>query len=221
MKMKICYALISFALLIVISNIISCNKKSKINAIYLPNREWKFQVKKSNTTKIDTLYLKILPYTDKSIEEFKWILFFADSNSSNYLIDTCKSTLTVEDYNNENYINITLPTNQYLRLNEAFPSPQLRLPVEIGYTNNFKKIVKISINDELRGSTITGKIIVVGKIYYDNPIVHDSCWVLDAFGNSKLGTLKARYFFHEKYGFVYFYYDFIKYQVEMNLISFI
>ena len=116
MKMKICYALISFALLIVISNIISCNKKSKINAIYLPNREWKFQVKKSNTTKIDTLYLKILPYADKSIEEFKWILFFADSNSSNYLIDTCKSTLTVEDYNNENYINITLPTNQYLRL---------------------------------------------------------------------------------------------------------
>ncbi len=72
----------------------------------------------------------------------------------------------------------------------------------------------------LEGVKMEGSSKETGRTYYDNPIVKDTCWVIDVRGKSEIGNFKARYYFHEKLGFVYFYYDFVSYQVEINLVNF-
>ncbi len=194
------------------------NDKFKI--INILNHKWKFIVTKSNTHYIDTLILNSYFKSGNNDNlRFRWILITFDSLKSNSLIDTVYSVINVSVDKN-NYVEIPNPTNKYLKLTEAIPSPQLKFPIELGHPINTKTKVKITSNEELKGITVTGKIEVKGKIYYDNPIVKDSCLVLDVVGNSKLGTFKAKYYFHEKYGFVYFYFDFVKYQVEINIISY-
>jgi len=187
----------------------ACKNQSKYKSIYTKGHEWKFLVKSSLSTNIDTLYLKILPFPDKSLtESYQWVLIFLDSSSLSYKVDTSITSTTVDESNIDDYINLPSPINKYLRLTKAIPSPKIKIPVREGYTAT--STIKININEdnELKGLSINGSITVIGKTNYKNKIVNDPCWVLEAKGESKLGTLKAKYYFNEKLGFVYFYYDF-------------
>lgn len=67
---------------------------------------------------------------------------------------------------------------------------------------------------------ISGVTTITGKTFYNNPVVNDSCWVIETNSNTPFGVYKAKHYYHQKYGFVYFHYDFIQYKVEMNLVSF-
>lgn len=146
-------------------------------------------------------------------------------------------------------IKISSPAiSNYLHLAELLPTPQIKHPIQLGNETDweitfgeYKFISKENINYSEEGEiiakgteinsekevgeeiftdfTATGKIQVSKKIFYGNKLVNDSCWVLDGTSESKLGNLKVKYYFHEKLGFVYFYYDFNKYQVEMKLLD--
>lgn len=213
------YSAISVALLF----LVECDNEKSKNNIYVPNREWKFTVKRTNSQSIDTLRLKVVDkFADKVVHEdemgFEWILSYSDTNKIQTYRDTTYYTWKV---NNNDIIKIPFSSIRYLKYSAATPHPEIRLPVYIGRRPiKIERKTTFSDVEEMKGLKITGEIKVVDKIFYDNPIVNDSCWVLDAVGNSKFGTLKARYYFHKTMGFVYLYYDFNKYEVEAELVDF-
>lgn len=202
---------------------------SKSN-IYSLNKEWKFLVKKTNSTFLDTLYLKIVPNKDNITENVietgcRWILTGLQSSDNSIVSDTIISYVLQEsEIDTDNSIikiGISPPTNSYLTYTRLLESPFVKLPIHIGYVSKYK-VESTSINDERGADKIKseGAMTVSGKIFYDNPLVKDSCWVLQTMGESDLGMMGAKYYFHEKFGFVYFYYDFNKYQVEISLSDF-
>ncbi|OGU40856.1 MAG: hypothetical protein A2X61_15905 [Ignavibacteria bacterium GWB2_35_12] len=185
--------------------------------IYTPDSEWKFSVKKSNDNAINTIILKIL-----SPKKIEWKYFVKDSNSFTDIIERSDALETTELlFISEK--SISLPSSGDFKLTGLIPNPQIRFPISIGQTIKIKKSLKEEWTlkegrKKYNGNKVTGKIEVAGKIYYNNPIVKDSCWVLNAIGESSVGSFKAKYYFNEKSGFVYFYYDFNEYKIEMELI---
>ncbi|OGU38410.1 MAG: hypothetical protein A2X61_11470 [Ignavibacteria bacterium GWB2_35_12] len=211
---------ISVALTFIFSPSLSSesNKDDTIDFIYTGNREWKFSVKRTNAESTDTIILKVIKPEHGGDKAFKWLLITFDSTLSKNIIDFAQTEITKNGDESSN-IEIPSPSIRYFKFTALIPSPEVRLPLYIGYSKSSKVTIKMSNVEEFKGVTYTGKIKVTGKIYYNNPIIKDNCWVLNDIGESSLGTYKAKYYFHEKFGFVYLYYDFIKYQIEMELIS--
>ncbi|MEN6510896.1 MAG: hypothetical protein ABFD00_03585 [Chloroherpetonaceae bacterium] len=205
------------------------NKKAPKNTIYELNREWKFAVKVSNSNRIDTIALKIVKNHQLGFDEKEAMWSFVGTDS--LLFKNTTDTATIEYFRigdfDSSYVSLPSPRIQYFKMTRALPSPIIELPVHKRYKMSVKVIEKI-INDqgEFDSLAFTGKIEVVDKVFYDNPSVKDWCWVVDAVGNwakdsvgnKSSGTYKAKYYFNEKYGFVYFYYDFNTYNIKMEPI---
>jgi hypothetical protein len=214
----------------------SCNEPH----VYLPGREWDFIVKRTNSSVVDTLILRTFDETwEITQKKIEWKYIIKDPNTFTQIteetgvIDRRGSFFTKIFLKNEIWIHP--PRSSYLRLSEMVPFPQINFPIYKGQIINWEitpkkvkaknydssgKYIGDSVPEEwkkLIGKTATGKIGVKGKIYYNNPIIKDSCWVLNAFGNSPIGTIKSKYYFSEKYGFVFFFYDFNDYKVEIIL----
>lgn len=171
--------------------------------------------KKSDKNTFDTIYLSTLNEHfewDPDQRKIRWVTIVRDSNK--VLKDT--TIAGVIEREGIPFIDLLPPSDFYLRLAKLVGEPEVKLPVELG---NKKKVeTKIILGPLEAIEAIVGSE-VSGKSYYYNPLVKDTCWVIDAFGNSEKGNFKARYYFHEKLGFVYFYYEFVSYQVEINLIA--
>lgn len=195
-------------------------KPNKIDNIYKLKNELVFAVRISNVQHIDTIYLNI-KHNSKimGFDEASWLLsgdYSFKSNNETSLIT--KFYINYDD--NSTYIKLSSPTMQYFALTYGVPSPQIKLPVHKGYTMNTKITYKTDVNDNpFVGQTVKGQLKVVDKIYYNNPAVQDWCWVIESYGNSQFGKFKAKYYFNEEKGFVYLFYDFVSYKIEMSLIS--
>ncbi len=195
-------------------------------AIYLPNRQWIFTVKKSNREIFDTLLL----ITFKERWEYSalqrkinWKFIMKDT----IVTENIEETGVIDRARGGSLLNLIFgseiwihpPRSSYLRLAEMVPFPNVKLPPKLGQRIDWELTPKKGWG-EFEGVKVNGKLVVSSKIFFDNPIVKDTCWVIDAFGKSKIGNFKAQYYFHEKLGFVYFFYDFAFYKVEINLIAF-
>lgn len=208
---------ISILLISIIFFMISCSK----TLIYKPDREWHFTVKFSNSPIIDTLILKTYDesweLTQKKIE---YIYNMKKDSSGGYsisteitgVIDRKGSYLTGLFLTSEIWLHP--PRSGNLRVTELLPFPWIKFPIKLGQSNDWELTPKKGWN-EMEGKKISGKIQVVRKMFFDNPVIRDTCWVLEGFGESDFGKFKCTYYFSENYGFVYFLYDFNQYQIEL------
>jgi hypothetical protein len=107
------------------------------------------------------------------------------------------------------------PRCNYLRFTELLPFPWIKYPIEIGQLLDWKLTLDESL-EELCGKEVVGTLEVKSRIFYSNPNVGDTCWVIEGKSECKAGNFSSTYYFHEKYGFVYFSYDFNEYQIIME-----
>ncbi len=189
--------------------------------VYKPNREWNFEVKRSDSETTDTLKFKIFNENWKLFQKkCKWFyLLINDSSGSMKMITSTTGIIDrqcnpVMEWFFDSEIWMHPPRSAYLRLTEMVPFPWIKFPIEKGKELDWNLIPK-SGWEELEGVEVNGTLKVTGKIFYENPVVKDSCWVIEAVGKSDAGNFTGKYYFNEKLGFVYFYYDFVKYKVEI------
>lgn len=207
------FVIIIIGLVSVMFLFLSCNH----SLIYKPNREWHFEIKFSNSSIIDTLILKTYDetwkYTQKKIE---YIYNVKNDTSGGYSIHT--GITGVIDRQNCLFLTSEIwihpPRTGNLRVTELLPFPWIKFPIRINQTNDWELTPKAGWED-FEGKKITGKIHVTRKILFENSAVKDSCWVLECIGKSEIGEFKSLYYFSEKYGFVYFFYDMNQYQIEL------
>jgi hypothetical protein len=219
-KMKIIH--LFFYLLSIVAITISCLSCSALEnpKIYSENREWRFTLSKSNSKFIDTISLKVFGESWKiSQKKIEWNYSLRDSSGYSTITETTGVIDRSESSIFKKEIWIHPPRSTFMRLTELVPFPQIIFPIRQGEVLPWELTPKEGW-EELKGVKVTGQVEVVGKIYYDNPIIKDSCWVLNAVGNSTAGNYKAKFYFNENAGFVYFNYDFNTYKVVMELISF-
>jgi hypothetical protein len=200
-------------------SLICGSKNDTKDSIYKTNKEWKFSVNRTDAKSIDTAILIVTEKPGNKGEKlFKWILITNDPTMSKKEIDT--SLVEISGNDESTFIEIPSPSSRYFRFTAAVPSPKIRLPLYIGYTMTSKTTFTITDIEEIKDQPSKGKLEVANKIYYNNQNIKDTCWAINAVGESKLGTFKAKYYYHVNSGFVYFLYDFNKYKIEMELISF-
>lgn len=217
-----------FFLLMFFLFLLACNEQQWFGkeAIYLPNRKWTFTVKKSDKVTFDTICLTTLMerWEHSAIQrKIRWIFMVRDSTITEHIEETglidraSGSSLLSFIVGSEIWLHP--PRSSYLKLAEMVPFPNVKLPPKPGQKIDWELTPKKGWG-RFEGIKVIGRLVIHSKIFFNNPAVKDSCWVINAFGRSGVGNFKAQYYFHEKLGFVYFYYDFGSYQVEINLIAF-
>lgn len=213
--LKILFSIIS--IIILVFTFMSCTKSN----VYLPNREWKFVIRFSNNSELDTVILKTYNENWELTQTKIEYIYNLKKNSSGGYTQNTEITGVID--RKENFITrifsvsevwLHPPRTGKLRVTELLPFPWIKFPIKIGQINEWKLTPKEGWKD-MEGKKINGKISVVRKILFDNPAVKDSCWVLEGFGLSDFGKFKCSYYFSEKYGFIYFFYDFNQYQIEL------
>jgi len=103
-----------------------------------------------------------------------------------------------------------------LRHTELVPFPYVEFPLKIGNNSPWELTLKEGWKD-WEGVEVKGNITVADKVFNENKNVNDSCWVIDAYGNSRIGKYSATYLFNEKKGFVNFKYYINKDTIELKL----
>jgi hypothetical protein len=199
----------------------SCNN----SLVYKADREWHFIVKCSNSSVIDTLILKTYDDSfEKTQRRIEYIYNKIKDSNGNYS-DIIETTGVIDRQGNfftrlftKPEIWLHPPRNRVLRVTELLPFPWIKFPIEIGQSHDWELTPKEGWG-EMKGKKINGKIEVVKRIFYDNPIVKDTCWLLEGVGESDFGKFECKYYFNEKSGFVYFFYNFNTYQIELVPIS--
>jgi hypothetical protein len=217
MKRILIISISIISIIIVAFTFFSCSK----SLIYLPDREWQYAIRISNNSEIDTVTLKTYDETwELTQRKIEYIYNIKKNSSGGYsqhtevtgVIDRKENILTRLISTSEVWLHP--PRTGNLRVTELLPFPWIKFPIKIGQSNNWELTPKDGWK-EMEGMKIKGKIQVVRKIFYDNTAVKDSCWVLDGIGESEHGKYNCSYYFSEKYGFVYFFYDFNEYQIEL------
>jgi len=178
-------------------------------------------VTKSTDSIVDTLTLEIL---DKpwqiTQQKMEWVLnvYHADKSRTEAIDQTGVSdhdlSFPVSLFKKDVISLPSPPEIEYMKYVRLLPPPQFQYPVAIGNSIDWKKKVPTG-SQEFAGVEVTGRVRVKDKIYFSNQTLSDSCWVLESYGKSSAGVFKGIYYFSEKYGFIYFKYDFKDYWVEI------
>ena len=194
--------------LLILITLTSCTS----GVIYDGSIEWKFTVKNSSIDRTDTL----LFYRSESWypKKLKWdFSFIRQKNKAKTSIES----IFTED---SDLIKIGAPYGFYLNYTELVPHPEVRFPIKEGdlYESNHKTNTRrIKGTENVDDIDVEGKLEVVSKILYKQELLKDSSWVIDAEGNSSVGKFTSTYYYHEKYGFVYFKYNLEKDTIEIDL----
>lgn len=206
-----------FLVLLIFGSTISCSSPS----IYKPNSTFTFLAKNTNKNSNDTLFLFI---TNESWNVFqtKCIWKYSPIVDSLGSVTNIREITGVVDKKYAFPLNLFFtsqiwlhpPRDVYLKMTELVPFPKIIFPIEKGQIIPWKLTPKSGWKD-FEGITINGQIKVIDKIIFNNHI----CWLLEAKGKSEIGTYFAKYYFNERYGFVYLFYDFNNFQVELSLID--
>lgn len=192
----------------------SCQKsKSELNSIYSPNKEFLFTSKLSGSDKLDTILLKTLNRNSTDGRKMiKWIYLTNDSIIGRNSFSETGMT------NESNEISLSIPSLGYLKITALTMYPMVSIPLNPMYSKDFK-INHIKSDDGLQGKSIKVDMKIAGKTYYSNGSIKDNCWVIKTIGKSPKGIVTSKYYFSEKYGFVYLFWQSktLKYSVEMKL----
>lgn len=197
--------------------IFSCTEPN----VYHPRLNWSFLVTKSTDSIVDTLTLEIL---DKpwqiTQQKMEWVLnvYHADKSRTESIIQTGVSDHDLSfpvSLFKKDVISLPFPPEiEYMKYVRLLPPPQIQYPIAKGNSIDWKKKVPNGYQ-EFEEVEVTGSVRVKDKIYFSNQTLSDSCWVLESYGKSSAGVFKGIYYFSEKYGFIYFKYDFKDYWVEI------
>lgn len=204
--------------------------------IYKKGRKWTFSVESSTSNSIDTLTLK----AENKLYLIKYRWDFKDYHPNGKI--KTESSINFEKaklFRDDDILEIKAPA-VYDKLSEAkyIPNPQIEMPPDLNFSKEIefkipsvKQISHTYASDDSAKAdpevtekmtdpvTVRGKIEAAGKILYENKAVNDSCIVLKTYGKSRKGRFNATFYFHEQYGFVYFYYDLGDKTVEIDLID--
>lgn len=220
--MNIHLSKIYFLLIFILAFVITACSFNDSN-VYKPKREWHFIVKDSRSSIIDTIILKTYDESWKFTQRKIQYTYNSKMDSAGNIHKLTEITGVIDRKSNffsriflEPEIWLHPPRNNNLRVTELLPFPWVKLPVFAGQTIDWELTPKKGWED-FEGKTITGKILVKNKIFYDNPVVNDSCWLVVGRGNSEIGRFNSTYYFNDSLGFTYFYYDFNEYHIEISL----
>lgn len=194
----------------------SCQKsKSELNSIYSPNKEFLFTSKLSGSDKLDTFVLQTLNRNSPDGRKMiKWIYLTNDSIIGRNSFSETGIT------NESDEISLAFPSLGYLKITSLTMSPMVSIPLNPWYSKDFK-INYIKSDDGLQGKSTKVDMKITGKTYYSNGLIKDSCWVVKTVGRNAKGIVTSKYYFSEKYGFVYLFWKSksLKYSVEMKLVG--
>jgi len=196
-------------------------KEYQQSQIYNPGSRWVFLVKNSKFNNVDTLVLQDIEFdTNKSISIYKWKFL----NTSFKQNDENEKIFKIEVYtflNNNNNVNLYFPSIKNLEFLKLFPEPSLSYPLFLSKYFTYKRkdrkeIRGVSGNEEL---IIEAKYKITDKIFFESNFLNDTCWVIITDTKTNKGNFTSKYYFNERYGFVYLFYDFNDFQVELSLID--
>lgn len=195
-----------------------CSPIDNMSQIYSEGHEWTFAVKCSNRPIYDTIKLRTtdLPW-DYGSKKIIWYSVFRDTISLK-IIKSVVEENGIDNTNNEVYLHP--PHSGYWNYTELLPVPYIKFPITKDSNNINWKFPPRNNWKDLINKKVKGESRFMGKVYCDTPALADSCWEIDATSTCVLGSFNAKYYFHERYGFVYFFYDFGKYTVEMKLTDY-
>jgi hypothetical protein len=189
--------------------------------IYKPGREWHFIIKSSNRPNIDTIILKTYDESFLTTQTKIEYIYNKIKKSTGGYSQSIESTGVIDRQGNfisrlfiTPEIWLHPPRSNFLRMTEMLPFPWIKFPIYLGQRIDWELTPKEGW-EELKGKTVKGNINVKAKIFYDNLVINDSCWVVEGLGESEIGKFNCKYYFSERYGFVYFFYDFNQYQIEL------
>lgn len=195
--------------------------------VYHPEIEWEFSLNRSDRLDTDTVYLKTFDETILNGQiKCEWILCRQDSNnmqsisvSETGIIDNSGNFFRNLFLKPEVWIHPLRSSTDYYYLTEMLPFPWIQYPISIGQIIEWELTPEAGWGD-LKGRSVVGEIKVVDKIFYSNPVVNDSCWVIETIGISSIGNFSSKYYFNEKLGFVYFHYDLNDYTIDIEVIDY-
>lgn len=224
--MKFKYLYIVLVILIAVLYI-SYNTIWNSTIIYKPNRMWVFVVTNSENISTDSITLTVLDKIQLNLQrEVEWKYSSAIDTITKNITMTSEYTGVVDEtvkylpnFIHQSKVWIHPPRNLYMRYAELVHFPYIEFPIKIGNSHKWELTPQGSGWKELEGLNVDGEIVVANKIYYDNPQVKDTCWVLEANGKVKDKGYYGTYYFSEKLGFVYLKYKFDAKTIEINLIS--
>ncbi len=194
--------------LIILVLLISCGT----NHIYNDHTEWTFTVKNSDSEYIDTLTLSLADnYYSFIYSKIYWN--FKSKSDEIYSLEFGAESAFTE---NSDEIKIHPPIGGYLDFTEMLPYPEVHFPIKTGdvYTSDHEIG---SPNRTFDGIEVNGTLRVTGKILYEENLLKDSCWVIEGRNNAE--NYSSRYYYHDRLGFVYFFYQGKNNSIEINLKS--
>ncbi len=196
-------------------------KEYRHSKIYNPNSQWNFLIKNSKFNDVDTLVLQDIEFdANKALTIYRWKFL----KKSFELKDENENIFKVEvetSLNDNNNVILYFPSIDNLDFLKLFPEPSLSYPLFLGkfFTykrNDTKEIKGLSKYEE---SIIEARYKITDKILYESNFLNDTCWFIMNDTKTNQGNFTSKYYFHEKYGFVYLFYDFNDFQVELSLID--
>lgn len=125
--------------------------------------------------------------------------------------------LETKTSNSTQSLELPQPLGEYLNYTNLLPSPKVQFPIQLGDSIYMTHKVKYK-HSPFNGRKVEGYLKVIGKEFYANTLVNDTCWVISA---NKFNTsdTSATYYYNKKYGFVYFRYQIGSNDIEINLKS--
>lgn len=170
-----------------------------------------YKVKYSKSEFIDTLKLERNSISG-FISNVKWDSEIRQDKGSSTGIEvetkTSNSTIVLE---------LPHPLGEYLNYTNLLPAPKVQFPIQVGDSIYMSHKVNYKHSPH-NGREIDGYLKVIGKEYYPNVLIKDTCWVLKA---NRFGVTdtSATFYYNPKFGFVYFHYQIGIDEIEINLNS--
>jgi len=195
-----------FYYLLILVFLISCDS----NRIYNDRTEWAFTVKNSDSQYVDTLTLELADnYYSAIYPKIKW--YFKSKSDEIYTMAFGTESAFTE---NSDEIRIHPPVGGYLDFTEMLPYPEVHFPLKIGDVYNSNHTIGLR-NKMFGGKEINGTLTVIGKTLYRGDFLTDSCWVIE--GKNTAENYSSRFYFHNRLGFVYFFYQGKNNSIEIDL----
>ena len=182
--------------LIILLMLISCSEQTP----YADGVKYIYKVKYSNSEFEDIITVEktvVSGFVSKLLLETE--VRQDKGSSTGYSVESTVPNSTSE-------IKLPHPIGEYLDLTNLLPPPTIKFPIIVGdsmYSEHTVEFKHSPYNDTL----VKGYIKVLGRELINNPIVHDSCWVLKVFKLDSKDTT-ATFYYNDEYGFTELNYSF-------------
>lgn len=181
--------------LILLILIMACSENTEP---YQENMKYVFSSKYSKSEFTDVLYLQKRE-VDGFISKMTWESEIRQDPGSSTGMD-----VEANFSNTRSSIELPTPMGEYLNMTGLLPNPRVQFPIKMNDSISTHHKIEYK-HSPYNGQLVDGYLKVIGKKYFDQKSVNDSCWVIEAKKYNSTDTA-ATYYYNEKLGFVYFNY---------------